>query len=298
MSLSENEIKKHKSCKFHETDILTIILPVYLLLFLFRIFEYFVLRTDQTFWGEAFVHKLIGIGILLLLLKRYDFKAEEIGFAKDKILSNALKGLLFGVSIFVLAYLVEILVLVFQGKFESLNLYVSAYAVNGNIGNQTAPIFFIICIAGNVINVVMEEGVFRGFFQRILEKRYSFIRAAVIASLLFGFWHIMGPVRNYYDGTMSLGGLIANMLMLLVTSSLVGFKFAMMTRLTGSLYMEMGDHFVNNMIVNVLHVVSDTGTDEFMVIRIAIAQSVSFIIVLIWYIYALRRGASPSFFFY
>lgn len=298
MSLSGNEIKKRKSCKFHETDILTIILPVYLLLFLFRIFEYFVLRTDQTFWGEAFVHKLIGIGILLLLLKRYDFKAGEIGFTKDKILLNSLKGLLFGVSIFVLAYLVEILVLVFQGKFESLDLYVSAYAVNGNIGNQTAPIFFIICIAGNVINVVMEEGVFRGFFQRILEKRYSFIRAAVIASLLFGFWHIMGPVRNYYDGTMSLGGLIANMLMLLVTSSLVGFKFAMMTRLTGSLYMEMGDHFVNNMIVNVLHVVSDTGTDEFMVIRIAIAQSVSFIIVLIWYIYALRRGASPSFFFY
>ena len=269
--------------------VLTIILPVYLLLFLFRIFEYFVLRTDQTFWGEAFVHKLIGIGILLLLLKRCDFKAGEIGFAKDKILLNSLKGLLFGVSIFVLAYLVEILVLVFQGKFESLDLYVSAYAVNGNIGNQTAPIFFIICIAGNVINVVMEEGVFRGFFQRILEKRYSFIRAAVIASLLFGFWHIMGPIRNYYDGTMSLGGLIANMLMLLVTSSLVGFKFAMMTRLTGSLYMEMGDHFVNNMIVNVLHVVSDTGTDEFMVIRIAIAQSVSFIIVLIWYIYALRR---------
>ena len=264
--------------------VLTIILPVYLLLFLFRIFEYFVLRTDQTFWGEAFVHKLIGIGILLLLLKRYDFKAGEIGFVKDKILLNSLKGLLFGVSIFVLAYLVEILVLVFQGKFESLDLYVSAYAVNGNIGNQTAPIFFIICIAGNVINVVMEEGVFRGFFQRILEKRYSFIRAAVIASLLFGFWHIMGPVRNYYDGTMSLGGLIANMLMLLITSSLVGFKFAMMTRLTGSLYMEMGDHFVNNTIVNVLHVVSDTGTDEFMVIRIAIAQSVSFIIVLIWYI--------------
>ncbi|MDE7367768.1 MAG: CPBP family intramembrane metalloprotease [Lachnospiraceae bacterium] len=277
--------------------VLTIILPVYLLLFLFRIFEYFVLRTDQTFWGEAFVHKLIGIGILLLLLKRYDLKAEEIGFAKDKILLNALKGLLFGVSIFVLAYLVEILVLVFQEKFESLDLYVSAYAVNGNIGNQTAPIFFIICIAGNVINVVMEEGVFRGFFQRILEKKYSFIRAAVIASLLFGFWHIMGPIRNYYDGTMSLGGLIANMLMLLITSSLVGFKFAMMTRLTGSLYMEMGDHFVNNMIVNVLHVVSDTGTDEFMVIRIAIAQSVSFIIVLIWYIYALRRGTSPYFFF-
>lgn len=268
---------------------LTIVLPVYLLLFLFRIFEYFVLRTDQTFWGEAFVHKLIGIGILLLLLKRYNFKAGEIGLVKDKILPNLLKGLLFGLSIFILAYSVEILVVVFQGEFEALDLYVSAYAVNGNIGNQTAPIFFIICIAGNVINVVMEEGVFRGFFQKILEKRYSFIKAAVIASLLFGFWHIMAPIRSCYDGTMSLGGLIANMIMLVTTSGLVGFKFAILTKLTGSLYMAMGDHFVNNTIVNILHVVSGTGTDEYMVMRIAIAQSVSFIVVFIWYIYALRR---------
>lgn len=268
---------------------LTIVLPVYLLLFLFRIFEYFVLRTDQTFWGEAFVHKLIGIGILLLLLKRYNFKAGEIGFVKDKILPNLLKGLLFGLSIFILAYSVEILVVVFQGKFEALDLYVSAYAVDGNIGNQTALIFFIICIAGNVINVVMEEGVFRGFFQKILEKRYSFIKAAVIASLLFGFWHIMAPIRSCYDGTMSLGGLIANMIMLVTTSGLVGFKFAMLTKLTGSLYMAMGDHFVNNTIVNMLHVVSGTGMDEFMVMRIAIAQSVSFIIVCIWYIVEQRK---------
>ena len=37
-------------------------------------------------------------------------------------------------------------------------------------------------------------------------------------------------------------------------SSLVGFKGAMITKLTGSLYMAMGDHFVNNTIVNILHV--------------------------------------------
>lgn len=270
--------------------VLSIVSLAYLLLFLFRILDYFLLRTDQTFWGEAFVHKLIGIGILLLLLKRYGFTAEEIGFVKDKILANLLKGLLFGVSVFVLAYLVEILALVFRGKLESLDVYVSAYAVNGNIGNQTAPIFFIICIVGNVINVVMEEGVFRGLFQRLLEKRYSFIIAAVIASLLFGLWHIMAPMRNYYDGTMGLGGLLANMLMLAAISSLVGFKFAMLTRLTGSLYMAMGDHFVNNTIVNMLHVVSSTGVDECMIMRVAIAQSVSFIYVCIWYIIKYRKG--------
>lgn len=86
-----------------------------------------------------------------------------------------------------------------------------------------------------------------------------------------------------------MAGLIANGSMLLVTSALVGFKFAMLTELTGSHYMAMGDHFVNNTIVNLLHVVSDTGADELMVIRVSIAQSVSFILVLIYYIRARRR---------
>lgn len=139
--------------------------------------------------------------------------------------------------------------------------------------------------------MVMEEGVFRGLFQQILEKKYSFIAASIIASLLFGVWHIMGPIRNYYDGTMSFGGFIANMIMLVTTSALVGFKFAMMTKLTGNLYMAMGHHFINNAIVNMLHVVSNTGADELMVVRISIAQSVSFIIVLVWYVVAKRQKA-------
>ena len=95
---------------------------------------------------------------------------------------------------------------------------------------------------------------------------------------------MIGPVRNYVDGTMSRNGMIANMIMLVVTSALVGFKFAMLTQMTGSLFMAMGDHFVNNTIVNLLHVVSSGGTDERMVVRVAIAQSVSFVFVLVCYI--------------
>ena len=95
---------------------------------------------------------------------------------------------------------------------------------------------------------------------------------------------MIGPVRNYYDGTSGLEGMIANVIMLLVTSALVGFKFAMLTEMTGNHYMAMGDHFVNNTIVNLMHVVSDSNADEMMVVRVSIAQSVSFILVLIRYI--------------
>lgn len=271
------------------------VLIIYLICFVFRILEYFILRTDQTFWGEAFIHKLIGVAILFLGIKLYDFKFKEIGFAKGKSILYISKGLAFGFVIFVLAYSSEIFILAWQGNFKTLALYVSAYAVDGNIGNQTALVFYALCIIGNIINVTMEEGLFRGLFQKLLEQKYTFAASAIIASSLFGMWHIMAPIRNYYDGTMTWSVFIANSVMLVITSGLVGFKFAMITKLTGNLYMAMGDHFVNNTIGNILHVISNTGADEFMIMRISIAQSVSFIIVLIWYFVAHHKKRSVNY---
>ena len=263
---------------------LSVVLIIYLICFAFRILEYFILRTDQTFLGEAFIHKLIGIAVLFVVIKLFDFNFKEIGFANSKVILYISMGLAFGSVIFLLAYSVEILILTLLGNFQTLALYVSAYAVDGNSSHRTALVFFIFCIVGNIINVIMEEGIFRGLFPKLLEQKYTFIISAIISSCLFGIWHIMAPLRDYYYSSMSLNGFIANSVMLVITSGLVGLKFAMITKLTGNLYMAMGDHFVNNTVVNILHVISITGADKFMTLRISIAQSVSFIIVLILYL--------------
>ena len=54
--------------------------------------------------------------------------------------------------------------------------------------------------------------------------------------------------------------------------------------------MAMGDNFVNNTIVNILHVVSKTGADELQFVRITAAQTLSFIIVLVYYLKKYRHG--------
>lgn len=270
--------------KQKKQNVLTAVLAIYFICYGFRIFEYFILRTDKTWVGEAVVHKLTGIVILFAAVGFLRETLADIGLARKGGLRNIGKGLFFGIGVFIIAYAVEIMMAIAGGTFVSLQVYVSTYAVDQNLGHRTEWLFFIICIVGNMVNVFMEEGIFRGLFQKILEKKYSFMCSALIASVLFGLWHIVGPIRNYFDGVSGVEGMIANAIMLTVTSALVGFKFALLTKMTGSLYMAMGDHFVNNTIVNILHVVSETGVDEMMFVRITIAQSVSFLLVLICYI--------------
>ncbi len=209
---------------------LSIVFLIYILCFIFRGFEYFVLRTDQTFWGEAFIHKLIGIMIFYVAAKMYGMNLKNIGFVRDSVLNNLLKGLGFGLLVFIVAYVVEILILVVQNKFAMVQIYVSAY--------------------------------------------------------------IMAPIRSYCDGMIGVSGFIANMVMLIITSGIIGFKFCLLTKMTGSLYMGMSDHFVNNTVVNMFHIISDTGVDELQVVRIAVAQSLSFIIVLVFYMRNYKRMQS------
>lgn len=267
-----------------KSKILFVVLSIYILCFMFRWFDYFILRTDQTFLGEAIMHKVIGIIIFYGITKIYAIHLKDIGFEKKNILQNFFKGIAFALSVFIVAYIVEILILVFHDKFETIDIYVSAYMVYGNIGNQTSFTFFTICIIGNIINVVMEEGLFRGLFKNMLEHKYSFIVSALISSVLFGVWHIISPIRSYYDGMIGVNVLVINLIILISTSSIIGFKFYLITKITGSLYMSMGDHFINNTIVNMVHIISDTGADELQIMRISVAQTLSFVIVLIYYI--------------
>ena len=98
-----------------KTKTLLAVFAIYFLCFAFRFFEYFIIRTDQTFFGEAFIHKLIGIGIMVGALFLFGYKFKDIGFKTGKAFLDILKGLAFGLGIFVIAYGVEILILVGSG---------------------------------------------------------------------------------------------------------------------------------------------------------------------------------------
>lgn len=257
------------------------VLVFYLICFAFRLIEYFAIRTDQSIIGEAFIHKLIGIGLLALALRALGERWGDIGFRADGALRGIGMGLVLGAAVFAVAYGVEMIAHAAAGRSPSLQFYVTGYTVEGNRPLEGGPVFVLICLLGNVINVVMEEGVFRGLFVTLGERKYSFAKACAFAALLFGLWHVVAPLRNALDGVQSPMGAFMMALMLVATSALAGVQYTLLFKMTGALWASMAFHFFNNASVNLLHVVTATGADEWQTIRLTISGVLSFAAVLI-----------------
>lgn len=260
------------------------VLAIYLLCFVFRAVEYLFVRTDQSIIGEAVIHKLLGIVVLGVAVWVLQYHWRGVGFTAKSALRGTALGLLLGCGVMAVGYGAEMLLLSNAGEAPSLQFYVTSYAVQGNRALQDGLWFIVLCIVGNIINVVMEEGIFRGLFVRMIEEKHTFMKACVISSVLFGLWHIAQPVRNLLDGEQSPMGAAMSALLLVGTSLLGGIQYCMLVKITGSLWAGMAAHFVNNTSVNLLHVVTATGADEMQTLRITIAQTLFFVVVLVIFI--------------
>ena len=70
----------------------------------------------------------------------------------------------------------------------------------------------------------------------------------------------------------------------IVLAGIMSLKWSLLYKLTGSLWVGLGDHLFNNVIVtNLVHVVSNNEVDNMQIVRILIGQLLSFIIVLVIY---------------
>ena len=131
-----------------------------------RIMEYFFIKTDESFLAENSIHKLFGIFLLFVILSISKMKWKDIGFVNEHAAWNCGKGILLGSVCFTVAYGMECLILYIANQNVKLEFYASGFSLNGGTEKQTGILFVLICIAFNIINVWMEEGVFRGLFQR------------------------------------------------------------------------------------------------------------------------------------
>lgn len=249
-----------------------------------RLIEYFVIRTDETILAENLLHKIFGIVFFAVILRLLHSSWQSIGFAKDGIVSGVGKGLALGGCCFIAAYSIECLMLYHANQNVSLAFYISGFSLNGETAAHSGILFLSLCIVFNIINVLMEEGLFRGLFMRILTPKLSFDRAALFIAFLFGIWHWVMPLRDYMDGNTSLSNLLIMGIGYIILAGIMSVKWSLLCRITGALWVGLGDHLFNNVVVtNLLHVVSNGEADSMQIVRILIGQVLSFLIVLLYY---------------
>lgn len=257
---------------------------IFVILLLVHGFEAIVLRTDQTVFGENFINKLFGIFVLFSVLRCLKWKWADIGFAKTGLIRNIGLGLLIAICAFIISYGVEVLILKSQGHDVGLGIFTTGFSLTGEAPVHTGIGFILMCIFFNIINVIMEEGIFRGLFYHIVCIDHSMKYAMLLQAFLFGVWHIVTPLHNLADRDITIGSFIALGIGYIILAGMMGVKWGLLYRLTGSLYAGMADHFFNNCVAtNLLHVVTESGTDEMLIIRVVIAQLLSFaLVLLVW----------------
>jgi membrane protease YdiL (CAAX protease family) len=253
---------------------------IFIICAVFHYVEVLIIRTDETFLADNFINKVIGIAILLLVLRLLNYSLVSTGFRKDK-LRYLLFGFAMGLFCFALSYGLEFSILSIQKQSPFLEYYVSGFSLTGEIVKQTGLLVFFLCMLFNIINVIMEEGIFRGLFVRLGMEKYGFTKANWFAAFLFGTWHLSLPVRSVIDGQMRIVEAAGMGIGYVIISMIMGIKWGLWLRNTGCLWFGVAEHFFNNTIGNLIHVVSNDGHDELQIVRIIFAQMLSLIITLV-----------------
>lgn len=265
--------------QYRKSDTLCVV--IFTLCLALRFVEYFLIETDQTVIGENLLHKAAGIVLLAVALKKINLTWRDIGFQRNGFASGVLKGLLLGSVCFAISYGVEFAILALQGNPAHLELYISSFSITGAQIKNTGFVFFVLCVLCNVLNVWMEEGVFRGLFVKAFSETKPFMKANVIAAILFGIWHIVMPIRSYVNGEMTFAAMVFMGIGYMILAGIMGIKWGLLYRMTGNIWMGLGDHLLNNTVAtNMLHVVSSNGADSLQIVRIITAQLISFVFVI------------------
>lgn len=96
------------------------VILIYLICFACRCIEYFCIRTDESFFGEAFLHKLAGIAVLILSARHFGYTAEALGFSKRRAGITIPAGFCLGLACYAAAYGIEIAILKSRGACGAL----------------------------------------------------------------------------------------------------------------------------------------------------------------------------------
>ena len=270
-----NTIVKNRKKVFFTVGILFVLCSIV------EYIEFLFIRTDQTIIADNVFTKIFCIIATLVVMKINGIKIRDLGFKNNKVIKYLGCGLGLGMLTFAISYGVEYIILTAAGKNPNLEVYITNFGLAGATSEVSlSAMAVIICIVVNIINVIAEEGLFRGFILKVVSEKCDFKVANMIQAILFGMWHVVMCVLGVYDGQMTILVAIVFGVGYVILAGILGIEWGVCVNMTGVIWMCVAEHFFNNFIGNILHVVSSTGTDELQIIRIVLSNMLSLIIVM------------------
>ena len=275
MENQQTQIIKSKKEIIHIISILIIVTTIV------KYIEFLFIRTDQTIIADNVITKIFCIIATLVAMKIYGLKLSDIGLKNKNTFKYIGCGLGLGLFTFAISYGLEMVLLTVQGKEPQLSVFITNFGLSGATSEFTLSVqALIICVIVNIINVLAEEGMYRGFILKAVTDHWGFKTGNYAQAFLFGIWHIVMCVLGVYDGQMSVVQAIVFAIGYVVLAGILAIEWGTCVNMSGVLWVGLSEHFFNNFIGNFLHVVSTSGTDEYQIIRIVISNFLSLGIVL------------------
>ena len=194
----ETQINKSKN------QIIKIITILFIVTTIIKYIEFLFIRTDQTIIADNVITKICCIIATLIAMKVCGLRLSDIGLKWKNTFKYIGYGFGLGIFTFAISYGLEVLLLAIQGKTPHLSMYITNFGLSGATSEVSlSAVAVIICVIVNIINVLAEEGMFRGFILKVVTERWGFKTGNYLQAFLFGIWHIVMCVLGVYDGQMS-----------------------------------------------------------------------------------------------
>lgn len=263
-------------------------MTMYLVILALYCIDIFFFQSDRSVLGDALYSRVAGLIVLFVYIWTTKSSLSLLGISKkkEKFKTGAIYGVIFSV-------LPLFAVIVLEGLFigitdlSALDLKFSPPSLNfvRDVENLTPSAAVLIYIFTSFVGSVFKEFTFRGYILKKLKKVLSFRSANILQAVLYMFMTMPMLLRNYvmgyYDRTTS-SVIVFIVFFYIIHETIAGIKWGLLTRVTGTTYVAIVDHFLFVFLANSIYITDRYVTWSFMAHMLAV-QVISFILVLLYY---------------
>jgi membrane protease YdiL (CAAX protease family) len=222
----------------------------------FKWVDTFVLRLDERL-GEIILCKTLGFVMVMVFVWAAGRSLRDIGLHSRRLGTSLLIGAGVAAIALVVAYAAE-----FALQLDGQPAFRIA-AIDTKGGLQGGLLFALWLILGNVINAFMEEGLFRGVMVRLFRVKLPPWPANALQAFLFGLWHLPWVLKWHQTGQIEAhGGIFLAALGQFLPMFLVGVAWGYFYIKTDSLWVPWSAHFLNNTVLNLVHLTTSAGVES------------------------------------